>query len=100
MEVIMISNTKLKVMLSAEDMEKYSFDPEDCADISSRSAFRSILHEAREQCGFDAVGDRVFVQYYPSKSGGGEMFVTKLSGKTELCEKSEFFERSELCENL
>ena len=83
MEMIVISSTRLKVMLSAEDMEKYRFDPEDCADISTRSAFRTILLEARDRCGFDAVGDRVFVQYYPSRAGGGEMFVTKLSDCAE-----------------
>lgn len=79
MELIVISTTKLKVMLSAEDMEKYEFDPLCSGDITSRKAFRKILKEVREQCGFDAIGDRVLVQYYPSKRGGCEMFVTKLT---------------------
>lgn len=79
MELIVISRTKLKVMLSAEDMKKFDFDPCGGGDPSGRSAFRNILKEAREKCGFDAVGERVFVQYYPEKHGGCEMFVTKLS---------------------
>lgn len=78
MEMIVISTTKLKVMLSAEDMKKLDFDPCGGADISDRVAFRNILKEARERCGFDALGDRVFVQYYPEKHGGCEMFVTKI----------------------
>ena len=75
----MISTTKLKVMLSAEDMKKLDFDPCGGGDLSGRAAFRNILREARDRCGFDAVGERVFVQYYPEKHGGCEMFVTKLS---------------------
>ena len=34
--------------------------------------------ELVKRCGFDAVGERVFVQYYPEKHGGCEMFVTKI----------------------
>lgn len=79
MELILISSTKLKVMLSADDMKKFDFDPKCCTDISGRAAFRSILKEARDKCGFDAIGEKVFVQYYPEKQGGCEMFVTKLS---------------------
>ncbi len=74
----MISPTKLKIMLSAEDMKKLELDDGPCADISGKAGFRSLMREARDRCGFDAVGDRVFVQYYPEKHGGCEMFVTKL----------------------
>ncbi len=86
MELIVISRTKLKVMLSAEDMKRLDFDPCGGGELHGRSAFRSILKEARDRCGFDAVGERVFVQYYPEKHGGCEMFVTKIArsdGKTE-----------------
>ena len=78
----MISKTKLKVMLSAEDMKELDFDPCAAVDISGRVSFRNILKEARDRCGFDALGDRVFVQYYPEKHGGCEMFVTKLEDDT------------------
>lgn len=76
----MISATKLKVMLSPDDMKKYDFEPDGDGDISSRSAFWRIMRAARERCGFDATGSRVFVQYYPERHGGCEMFVTKLTG--------------------
>lgn len=79
MELIVISRTKLKIMLSAEDMKQLDFDPCSGGDMSGRSAFKNILKEARDRCGFDAVGERVFVQYYPEKHGGCEMFVTKLA---------------------
>lgn len=79
MELIVISRTKLKIMLSAEDMKRLDFDPCAGGDPAGRSAFGNILKEARDRCGFDAVGERVFVQYYPEKHGGCEMFVTKLT---------------------
>lgn len=66
-------------MLTAEDMKKLDFDPLAGGDVSGRAAFKNILKEARDRCGFDAVGERVFVQYYPEKHGGCEMFVTKLT---------------------
>ena len=81
MELILISDSKLKVMLSAEDMEKYELDCDNMNydNTETRSAFWQILDEAKHQTGFDAARDRVFVQVYPSKCGGCEMYVTKIS---------------------
>lgn len=80
MELIRISESKLKVMLSAEDMARYelSCDTIECENSPSRRAFWNILDEAKRQTGFDPAGERVFVQLYPERSGGCEMFVTKL----------------------
>lgn len=77
MEWIVISDSKLKVMLSAEDMREYEFD--DANSSHTKEAFRSLMREARDQCGFNGLDCRVFVQLYRSKAGGGELFVTKLS---------------------
>lgn len=79
MELIKISQTKLKIMLTADDMKHFELDDSKICDLPGRDAFRNILREAKNRCGFDASGERVFVQYYPEKNGGCEMFVTKLS---------------------
>ncbi len=79
MEIIQISKTKIKVMLSSDDMKAFDFDPSFSGDISNREAFRNILKAAKDKCGFDTEGDRIFVQYYPEKGGGCEIFVTRLS---------------------
>jgi len=79
MELIKISHTKLKIMLTADDMKHFKLDISKMYDLSGRDAFRNILKEAKDKCGFDASGERVFVQYYPEKNGGCEMFVTKLN---------------------
>lgn len=77
MELIMISDSKLKVMLSADDMRNYEFD--DINNIHTKEAFRNLMREAKNRCGFNALEGRVFVQLYRSKAGGCELFVTKLS---------------------
>lgn len=77
MELILISDSKLKVMLSADDMRNYEFD--DINNIHTKEAFRNLMREAKSRCGFNALEGRVFVQLYRSKAGGCELFVTKLS---------------------
>lgn len=83
MELIVISENKLKVMLTADDMRHYNLDCDtmDSDSGPTRRAFRCILDDARAQTGFDAGKDKIFVQLYPGKSGGCEMFVTKLGTK-------------------
>lgn len=80
MELILISSSKLKIMLSDADMEKYDLKAEtiDYDNTATRRAFWSILDDAKNETGFDAASDRLFIQMYPSKDGGCEMFVTKL----------------------
>ena len=80
MEWIRISESKLKIMLNAEDAKRYALDcnTADFADAATRTAFREILTEVRSETGFDATEDKVYIQMYPSKSGGCELFVTKM----------------------
>lgn len=79
MDLIRIDDNKLKIMLTPVDMQSYALDDTmDCTKDEMRQAFRSIMSEVRSRTGFDAAGDRVYVQLYPSRSGGCEMFVTKL----------------------
>ena len=89
MELIQISESKLKIMLSETDMIKYSLDGEelDYSNDETRRAFRRMLSRAREISGFDTRGERIFVQMYPSRGGGCEVFVTKLGDR-----KGDFFE--------
>ena len=80
MEWIRIGADKLKIMLSAEDAARYALDCEstDYADVLTREAFREILTDMQGETGFDAMQDRIYIQMYPSKTGGCELFVTKM----------------------
>lgn len=80
MELIMISQSRLKIMLTAQDMQKYSLGTEiDYSDSVTRRAFRNILKEAKEKTGFNAESEKIYVQFYPSKKGGCELYITKIN---------------------
>ena len=84
MELIMISSSKLKIMLSADDMQKYSLDADiDYADSKTRKAFQAILEEAKQKTGFDTESEKIFIQLYPSRKGGCEVYITKIDEDTD-----------------
>ncbi len=78
MELILISDSKLKIMLTADDMADYSISNEYMSYESkdTRKMFGRILEEARQKTGFDSSNERLFIQVYPSKNGGCEVYVT------------------------
>lgn len=80
MELIMINSSKLKIMLSGDDMIKYDLDTDkiDYDTTATRRAFWSILDDAKTETGFNAANDKLFIQLYPCKKGGCEMYVTKI----------------------
>ena len=80
MELIVINDSKLKVMLSQDDLTEFSLDTNtlDYSNSETKKMFWDILNRAKHTLGFSTDGHRVLVQLYPSKTGGCEMFVTKL----------------------
>jgi negative regulator of genetic competence, sporulation and motility len=80
LEFLLIGESKIKIVLNREDTEKYGLDAT-AADVSgpiARRVFWRILDMAKTEVGFDPAGDKVLIQLYPLKSGGCELFVTKL----------------------
>ena len=79
MELIKISSTQLKIMLTQDDMLEFKLDSAvaEYNGSDAHKAFRSILVRAKEMSGFDTGDERVFLQMYPSKEGGCEIFVSK-----------------------
>jgi len=86
MELIRISDSKLKVMLTAEDMAHYAITCEaiNYENTETRRVIWEILDEAKKQTGFDAASDRIFIQVYPSRTGGCELYITKLGENNKL----------------
>lgn len=78
MELILINNSKLKIMLTADEVRKYDIERGSEGGADMRRTFAPVLDRAKECCGFDASAGRVFIQLFPSREGGCEMFVTKL----------------------
>lgn len=89
MEFLVVSENKLKIMLTKAEMKKYGLDyPElDYADKEVRTAFWQILDEAKAKCGFDTKGEKVLIQFYPAHSSA-EIFITKLGVLSKSAERS------------
>ena len=79
MDLIKISDTKLKIMLSAADMTHYQLhnDHISIADTHVRSVLRQLLKDAGQQTGFEGDLQRLYIQMYPCADGGCELFVSK-----------------------
>ena len=80
MEFILISDSKIKVMLTEEDLKEFEIEADelDYANTDTKRMFWDILSRAKHITGFDTDGQKVLVQLYPSRHGGCEMFVTKI----------------------
>ncbi len=80
MDVLKISETKIKIMLTMADVQNYGLDAlgADYSDKATRTKVWKILDHVKKHHGFDHEGDKLLIQFYPSKDGGAELFVTKL----------------------
>ena len=82
MELILISDSKLKVMLTARDMENYDITDAlfEYENKDVRKIFSGILDEAKRKIGFDCNAGKLMIQVYPSKNGGCEVYITRSEG--------------------
>ena len=80
MEVLKINENKIKIMLSPEDMKNFRLTASelDYNDSMTRQKVFKILEQVKKKHGFDHEGDKLLIQFYPSRDGGSELFVTKL----------------------
>ncbi len=83
MEHILISPGKLKLMLTKHDLDRYKLDCDeiDNENALSRNSFRELFDDVKRVSGFDATDDKVFIQFYPSRDGGAEIYITRLREK-------------------
>ncbi len=79
MDLIKISDTKLKIMLTPSDMTRYDLhsDSISIADQHVRRVLRRLLADAKAQTGFDGDMTRLYVQMYTCADGGCELFISK-----------------------
>ncbi len=84
MELLIISENKIKISLTKTDLDGYSIscDSIDYDTTETRRVVWSLLDDVKKQSGFDAAKSKIFVQIYPSIDGGCELYVSKL-GKAD-----------------
>ena len=87
MDLIRISDTKLKIMLTSSDMTHYNLhnDNISIADQHVRRVLRRLLEDAKEKTGFETDMTRIYVQMYPCVDGGCELFISKPDANEENC---------------
>lgn len=80
MEITLVHETKLKVTLSALDMQALSLDygRMDYTDPATRKALVSILNRGRAQVGFNPRRAKLLVEVYPHEDGGCVLYFTCL----------------------
>ena len=78
MELIRISDRKMKIMLTPTDMRQFELNADTFGEDSAEmhKSFRLLLDEIKKQTGFEADDNRISVQYFPSREGGCEMFIS------------------------
>lgn len=76
MELIVIDESRIKLMLTAEDMAAYRIA---AGERGTKEALKGIMKDACEKCGYSGMRGRIYIEMYPSKKGGCELFVTKLA---------------------
>jgi len=79
-ELKLISENKLKITLTNEDMAALDITFEDMNydyNTSTKRAMWEILDEAKRKTGFDAASDRIVIQVQERKNDGCLIFVTK-----------------------
>lgn len=84
MELLLITEDKLKILLSRDDLGELGITCEeiDYGNTETRRVFWYLLDEAKHITGFDAANSRIFIQIYPDVEGGCEMYVSRL-GETD-----------------
>ena len=71
---------EIRIHLTSEDLEAYSVTLEDFDYDSTKGKkiIWELFDKAREETGFDASKEKVYIQLYPKAKGGCELFVTKI----------------------
>ncbi len=85
METIFISKDKIKIMLSDVEMAKYRIHKDFSKDKAEADLIIwDILDDAAASTGFDTEKGSFYVQMFPSKDGGCELFVTRITAEDSI----------------
>lgn len=87
MKLVRSGNNALRISLTPEDLKQFQVDLNDFDyDLpKGKKIIWQLFDKAREETGFDAQEERVYIQLYPKCDGGCELFVIKLEEEERDC---------------
>ena len=85
MKLYRLGENEIRIHLSKQDLQDFAITLEDFDYDSTRGrrVIWELFDKAKEETGFDAAKERVYIQLYPCEKGGCELFVTKLEDDSE-----------------
>ncbi len=83
MELIVINQSKIKIMLTPPDMQRYAFSASASCPAPG-PGLRRLLADIRDRCGVELCEERLMVDLYTSEAGC-ELFLTGLGPREPLC---------------
>ena len=91
MDFSLVGPDKLKVDLSAGDLERLgiSYEDLDYKDERTRDVLVDLIVRGREQAGFSPRGAKLYIEIYPREDGGCVIYYTRLAGG-QLCTGGSF----------
>lgn len=98
MEMTLLDGGRLRICLSPVDMDKYDLTCEsiDYDSTETRRALWEMFDEAKHKTGFDAAQGRICIRVYPEKSGGCEIYITKLGNVLPSPEYMNYVKQTEV----
>lgn len=80
--------SEIRIRLTKEDLASFSITAEelDYDSAHGKRVIWELFDKARRETGFDATGEKIYIQLYPTDRGGCELFVTKLEkSRSRIC---------------
>ncbi len=84
MELIVVSDSKIKITLSPSEVRQYGLEVGEGSNGVSKKSLTRLLEEIKRRCGFESEGEKVVVQMWPDREGGCEMYITRVSVTSPL----------------
>lgn len=87
MNIEQISESKIKVTVNADDQLKYgiTYETMDCDDANTRRLCEKIIHDAKNEVGFDSRNSRILIEARNGSTGNITIFISKIP-KSDECE--------------
>ena len=86
MEIILVSDDKLKISLKRQDMDSLGlvYEKINYSDDKTKKALLALLEQAKEDVGFAPRGAKLFIEVYANGDDGCNLYFTIIRRPTKL----------------